>query len=282
MTKKARIRIIALAVALAAIITAIPFVIISNSSPECSYYEIRTEDTKGSDGIRIAQISDLHNAEFGKDNEKLLSLLEKSDPDIIAITGDMIDSRKTDVDTALRFAEKAVMIAPCYYVSGNHEARTDEYERLKSGLTKIGVKVLENRSEDIKLGEKTVRIIGMSDPAFSKSREISEAQAADNLLSQLKTEEPVFTLLLSHRPELFELYVKHGFDLVLSGHAHGGQWRLPFIGGLIAPGQGLFPKYDAGLFSENGTNMIVSRGIGNSLFPFRLGNRPQIVVVDII
>ena len=100
-------------------------------------------------------------------------------------------------------------------------------------------------------------------------------------LKALVDKDDGFTLLLSHRPELFEVYVTCNADLVLSGHAHGGQFRLPFIGGLAAPNQGLFPKYDAGLFSEGKTKMIVSRGIGNSIFPFRFNNRPEVVLIEL-
>ena len=179
-------------------------------------------------GFRIAQVSDLHNAEFGDGNEKLIELLSQTDPDIIVITGDLIDSRHTDIEIALEFARQAINIAPIYYVSGNHEARVREYEDLKMGLAEAGVNVLEDQ--------------------------------------------------ISHRPELFDLYVETEMDLVFSGHAHGGQFRLPFIGGLVAPNQGFFPKYDAGLFSVDSTNMIVSRGVGNSIIPIRFNNRPEIVV----
>lgn len=100
-------------------------------------------------------------------------------------------------------------------------------------------------------------------------------------LQELMNESYSFTLLLSHRPELFEIYVNNEVDLVLSGHAHGGQFRLPFVGGLVAPNQGLFPKYDAGLYTEENTNMIVSRGIGNSILPFRFNNRPEVILIEL-
>ena len=100
-------------------------------------------------------------------------------------------------------------------------------------------------------------------------------------LAELAAEDSGFTILLSHRPELFETYVDHDMNLVLTGHAHGGQFRLPLIGGLIAPNQGLFPKYDAGAYSEGNTNMIVSRGLGNSIIPFRFNNRPEVVLVEL-
>ena len=102
-----------------------------------------------------------------------------------------------------------------------------------------------------------------------------------SLVPGMISAEDVYRILLSHRPELFELYEKYDMDLVLSGHAHGGQFRLPVVGGILAPHQGFFPKYDAGLYVENDTNMIVSRGIGNSLFPFRLNNPPEVILIEL-
>ena len=104
---------------------------------------------------------------------------------------------------------------------------------------------------------------------------------ASTKLKNLIDDESGYTILLSHRPELFETYMDGGIDLVFSGHAHGGQFRLPFIGGLVAPNQGMFPKYDAGLYTDGGTSMVVSRGIGNSIIPFRFNNRPEIVLVEL-
>ena len=103
----------------------------------------------------------------------------------------------------------------------------------------------------------------------------------DTKLEELHTEDDVFTILLSHRPELFDIYADHGMDLILSGHAHGGQFRLPFIGGLVAPNQGLFPEYDAGIYTEGNTNMLVSRGVGNSILPFRINNRPEVILIEL-
>lgn len=233
-------------------------------------------------GFRIAQISDLHNAEFGKDNKKLLSLLETCEPDIILLTGDLVDSRNTDIEIAISFSEKASAIAPTYYVSGNHEARIDEYEDLTEGLENAGVQVLKNESVLLEQSGKSICVAGMEDPSFVTDYLFGDSETvAIDVLSELISDEDVFTILLSHRPELFDTYVECKADLVFSGHAHGGQFRLPFIGGIVAPNQGLFPKYDAGQFTEGSTNMIVSRGIGNSILPFRINNRPEIVLVEL-
>ena len=234
-------------------------------------------------GFRIAQVSDLHNAELGKDNSTLLRMLSDSRPDIIVITGDLVDSTHTDIDTALAFAKKAVQIAPVYYVTGNHEARLTEYERLRNGLETAGVTVLEDKTVWLERDDGKIMLIGLSDPDFTvKGDMFGEAPSmAGTKLESLIGSEGSYTILLSHRPELFETYVDCGIGLVLSGHAHGGQFRLPFIGGLVAPDQGLFPKYDAGLYTDGSTDMVVSRGIGNSIIPFRFNNRPEIVLVEL-
>ena len=230
------------------------------------------------DGYKIAQVSDLHNDEIGKDNKRLINALKKAEPDIIVITGDLIDSRNTDVNTAVSFVEQAVKIAPCYYSNGNHESRVpDDYDTLKAKLSSIGVTILENEITTLTVNNKSINLIGISDPDFYTDDAIT---VTDNTIKQLHTNED-FTVLLSHRPELFDVYVNNNIDLVFTGHAHGGQFRLPFIGGLFAPHQGAFPEFDDGVFSKNNTNMIVSRGIGNSIFPFRFNNRPQLVIATL-
>ena len=253
-----------------------------NTALELNTYTISSRALPDAfDGYLIAQVSDLHNAEFGDGNQRLLDMLREAEPDMIAITGDLINSRKTDISVALAFAEEAVRIAPCYYVSGNHEARVSEYRELKAGLAAAGVTVLDNAQVKIEVSGESITVIGVNDPSFSADYLPGDAAVIDQKLSELAAEDPGFTILLSHRPELFDTYVDHDIDLVLSGHAHGGQFRLPLIGGLVAPNQGLFPKYDAGLYSEGNTNMIVSRGIGNSIIPVRFNNRPEVVLIEL-
>ena len=253
-----------------------------NAALELNTYTISSRGLPDAfDGYRIAQVSDLHNAEFGGGNQRLLDMLREAEPDMIAITGDLIDSRKTNFAVALAFAEEAVRIAPCYYVSGNHEARVPGYRELKAGLEAAGVTVLDDARVEIEISGKSITIIGVNDPSFLADYLTSDAAVMDRKLSELPSEDAGFTILLSHRPELFDTYVSHEMDLVLTGHAHGGQFRLPLIGGLIAPNQGLFPKYDDGLYSEGNTNMIVSRGLGNSIIPFRFNNRPEVVLIEL-
>lgn len=233
---------------------------------------------KHSPGFKIVQISDLHNAEFGTDNQKLIDILKSEAPDAIVITGDLIDARRTNTEIAESFARRCMEIADCYYVPGNHEARLgDTYDAFESALIADGVNVLRNGSVRIRKEMDAIRIIGVDDPAFAKASDaITNLDAA---LEALSSDD--FTILLAHRPELIDEYSKWGIDLVLSGHAHGGQIRLPGIGGLYAPGQGFFPRYTSGNYTVGDTEMIVSRGIGNSAFPLRVNDRPEVVIVTL-
>lgn len=270
-----------------AIVTVLILLIIwiayGNTDLEIYKYNVKSEDIPSEfDNFRIVQISDLHNAEFGENNEKLLLMLKQADADIIAITGDMIDSRNTDIDVAISFAQKAVNIAPVYYINGNHESRVlGEYEKLKQGLTDTGVTILENSSADITIGDETISLIGINDPTFRM--ELVDDTMEQNIAHQLVNVIPDndnYKVLLAHRPEYFDVYAGN-VDLVLSGHAHGGQFRIPFIGGLVAPGQGFFPEYYEGSHIKENTEMIVSRGIGNSIILFRINNKPEIIVAEL-
>ena len=279
--KKRKFR--SLAVVAAVLLALIIWIAWGNSALELNTYTINSPLLPESfDGFRIAHVSDLHNTEIGKDNKKLLAMLQDAEPDIIAITGDLIDSRNTDVEVALQFIREAVKIAPCYYVTGNHESRISEYSVLKAGMETAGVVILEDARTEISLGGETITLIGVNDPSF-RTNDLSgdSVTVMDAKLTQVHGDDNEFTILLSHRPELFDTYVKNNIDLVLSGHAHGGQFRLPFIGGLVAPHQGMFPEYDAGLYTEENTNMIVSRGVGNSIFPFRINNRPEVILIEL-
>ena len=258
-------------------------ILLGNTNLEITEYYVTSSKIPDSfDGFEFAQISDLHNAEFGDENKDILELLSQIKPDVIVLTGDLIDSRHTDMDTALDFAGKAAQIAPVYYVTGNHEARIPEYEQLKMGLEDLGVTVLENQKVQITKDGESITLIGIQDPSFRTDYLFGDAEiVSSQAITSLQNESDGYTVLLSHRPELFDLYVDAGVDLVFSGHAHGGQFRLPFVGGLVAPNQGFFPKYDAGQFIEENTTMIVSRGVGNSIIPFRINNPPEIVVVEL-
>ncbi len=254
-----------------------------NSALMVSCYRIGIENLPaGFEGVRIAQISDLHNAEFGRDNEKLLARLRKTVPDIIVITGDLIDSRKTNMEVSLAFAREAAKLAPCYYVTGNHEARVAGLNGFLESLSAAGITVLQNEAVPLARNGDAITLMGLNDPVMVTKRVDGNDEAAlRDALTALTATERGFTILLSHRPEWFSLYREFGMDLVFSGHAHGGQVRLPFVGGLIAPNQWFFPEYDAGVFREGTSAMVVSRGIGPSIIPLRINNRPEIVVAEL-
>ncbi len=232
-------------------------------------------------GYKIIVISDLHNAQFGTDNSRIIKIVEKEQPDLIAITGDLVDSNRTDVEAAVTTVRGLQKIAPCYYVTGNHEAWIgSEYLELEEKLPAENVHILHDQCILIDRDGQKIQLAGVDDPDFAEGNSLERHRILQAKLKQMTLSEE-YSVLLSHRPELFEVYVEAGVDLVLSGHAHGGQFRLPFIGGIVAPDQGLFPKYDAGLYTGNNTKMIVSRGIGNSIIPIRINNRPEIVVVEL-
>ena len=233
------------------------------------------------DGFRVVQISDLHNKSFGG---RLVKKIRGLAPDIIVITGDIIDSYHTDPDIALDFAEKAAEIAPVYYVTGNHESRLEIYPEFRKSLETVGVTVLDCKGVTLEKDGEEIFLAGMEELTFFGGTVLDEKTAEfTERLSALAAEKGERTgILLSHRPEIFDAYVQSGFDVVFTGHAHGGQIRLPFVGGILTPNQGLFPEYDAGVFERDGTSMIISRGLGNSLFPFRIGNRPEVVVCDLV
>ena len=234
------------------------------------------------DAYKIVQISDLHDAQIGENNEKLIAMTAETEPDCIVLTGDFVDSSRFHPERSLSVAESLVKLAPVYYVSGNHEAIIPDadYQALTDGLRGLGVCVLEDESAELTRDGQSIRLIGLTDIGFHPGTLEEKKDALRTALSALLPEDE-FSVTLAHRPELMDVYTECGAPLVLSGHAHGGQIRLPGIGGLIAPGQGLFPKYTEGKYEENGTTLVVSRGIGNSVLPLRVNDRPQIVVVQL-
>ena len=237
----------------------------------------------GFNGYKILQISDLHNKEFGDNQDKLLYKIKKTNPDIIAVTGDLIDSNHTNTDAAMDLINKAIEIAPIFYISGNHEAWSGSYSNLKSKLENSGVIVLDNEKTQIFKNDDSIDIIGLSDPSFNKSYSLgySSGEEIGDLLNSITENSNNFKILLAHRPELLHIYSNSNVDLVFSGHAHGGQVRLPFIGGLLAPDQGFFPKLTEGVHKDNNTSMVISRGLGNSIIPIRIFNRPELIVVTL-
>ena len=248
----------------------------SNTALEVTEYVISSSKIpEDFSDFRIAHISDFHNADYWDRSGDLIRLLKESNPDIIVITGDMIDSRNTDIPKALTLAAEAVSIAPTYYVTGNHESRISDLHVLLEGLQNLGVMVLDNKTVPLQHGDAVICLMGTEDPTLYAYGNVEHAVA--KVIDGMKQES--YTILLAHRPELFPVYAECGIDLTLAGHVHGGQARLPLIGGLVGPNQGFFPKYDAGHFCIDDSEMVLSRGIGNSVVPVRFNNRPQIPLI---
>ena len=236
---------------------------------------------KAFDGFKILQVSDLHNKEFGKNQSELMKFTKQLQPDIIVVTGDLIDSHRTNIAVSMEYISQAVKLAPVYFVTGNHEKRSEQYPELEKQLRKAGVNLLDDRAVLLEKNQEAIALVGMGDPYFLPREYGGDAIIDDNLNTISGEVSAGFKILLSHRPELIDAYAKHGFDLVFSGHAHGGQFRLPGIGGVIAPDQGLFPKYTSGVIKKEQTSMYVSRGLGNSVIPVRIFNRPELVLVTL-
>ena len=273
MMKKSTVAMIAAgATALAA--ASVPYFHRQNTDLRASHYTFRSPKVEGAlEGFRIVQVSDLHNREFGRGNCHLLSLMEAQLPDLIVITGDLMDSYRTDLPKAVDFARRAALIAPCYFVTGNHEHRMTR-ERLTEFLRDLenaGVRVLRNEAVELGMGA-GFRLIGVD----------CQQGKTDTLQRLMRKRDPEeLNILLSHKPHYADFYRKAGVDLVFTGHAHGGQWRIPPLGGLYAPGQGLLPQYTAGLYRLGDTVMCVSRGLGNSSFPLRIENKPELVTLTL-
>lgn len=236
-------------------------------------------------GFTIAQVSDLHNKVFGEKQKRLIQLVRDAEPDLIAVTGDIIDKRKPDIDAAMSFIDAAVEIAPVYFVYGNHELQSGICGELTDRLLQSGVIILDNSAQRLDRDGGVIDLLGISYyPGVDAmpARIHSSTESIDKQLQILAAEtHSGFRLLLAHRPELIGLYEKNGIDLVLAGHAHGGQIRLPWVGGLYSPDQGFLPQYTAGTYQKGKCTMVVSRGLGDSIFPVRVFNRPELVVVTL-
>lgn len=249
-----------------------------------SQYIIKSEKLQSKVKYKIAHISDFHNTNSKRAKNEIIQKLKQNKPDIIVVTGDLVDSRRTNITTAKEFVENIIDIAPVYYVLGNHESRIINIQELEKTIKETGTIVLRNETVEI---TDNIQVIGLDDPAFyttvkqQKSKEKIERRVKTKLKKLVKQNKK-YKILLTHRPELFDTYVSCGVDIVFTGHAHGGQIRIPFIGGIIAPGQGFFPKLTKGIYEKDNTKMVLSSGIGNSRFPFRINNRPELIFVTLM
>ena len=282
MKNKKTLRIVILFVVLCLTLGA--FIVYDNFKLDITEYTLESDNLPESfNEFKIVHLSDLHNTEFGEDNEKLLKIIKEQKPDAVFVTGDTIDGFYTNTAIPINLFKEVLKICDVYLVVGNHESRVNinVYTEFIDTLNEIGVIVLKDNSAYIEKGKEKIQIIGLNDASeykldYNNDYRDKITEAINNI-----DDKNSFSILLSHHPELFPEYKNTDVDLVFSGHAHGGQFRLPFIGGIIAPEQGLFPEFDAGVFNENNTTMVVSRGLGNSIVPVRINNSPEIVVTTL-
>ncbi len=260
------------------------FLYLQNNLIDVTRYLIKSENIKSR--LKIVQLSDLHSKPFKKALEKTAELK----PDIIVITGDYITDKCKNKDIMLEYGKSLCEIAPVYYITGNHERRLENFEEIMDELKEIGFNVLLNDIKSVNVADNELAILGIDenmgdfDDYKSRRKGTYEYQDFSPYFNKLSLYGG-FKIVLSHFPENFEgvkelNYSKYDFDLMLSGHAHGGQFILPFIGPVYSPGQGIHPKYARGSFGER-PKLIISRGLGNSEFPFRLFNHPEINVITL-
>lgn len=239
----------------------------SNNALEVTVIEV--ESDKIQEDVRIVHLSDLHGKQFGEDNKKLIQLIKEQNPDIIAFTGDLIDSRRQDnIEESISFIEELSKLYEVYFILGNHDNSLKRRDLYSDDIDSIegDFYYLQGDYNNIKVNNNDLSIMCFD--------------IYTDRIESFKDEDS-FKVLLNHYPQNFDNYNIYDIDLVLTGHTHGGQFDLPFVGGVYAPGQGLFPEYYKGIYEENDTYMVVSRGLGNSAFPQRLFNRPEVVVIDL-
>ncbi len=221
------------------------------------------------DGVTVLHLSDLHDKEFGEKQEELLSLINQHDYDLVAITGDLVNRKKPRVRPGLDLIGQ-LRGKPVFFVPGNHDWWTGfEY---RDQLAAAGARVLVNEAERLSINGESLWIVGVDDPFLRRDD-------LDGALSEVTDAAP--RILLAHAPRIFADASRAGIDLVLAGHTHGGQVRLPVVGALITPGEGFFPKYDYGEYVSGKTTMIITGGLGESHLPVRFNIPPEIVLVTL-
>lgn len=237
------------------------------------------------DGLRIVQVSDLHAHHHGSKGERLIQAVSAAKPDIIVLTGDQIsmDSGRADINFSIEMTRRLAKIAPVYLITGNHEAGHRDVDQILAEFETAGAHLLRGETTMIERGGQRIELAGIDDPnmRWSDATYMGDAEVAKQNLADVDFARGEYTVLLAHRPDEFDVYAHSPAELVLAGHNHGGQVRVPGLGGLINPKRELFPPYTEGSFTTRGTEMIVSRGLGDSLLPIRVNNPYEIVVVTL-
>ncbi len=244
-------------------------------------------------GLKIVHISDLHGKEFGANNARLAGAIKRLKPDLVLMSGDMIDSKKDDGSALINLLKELNNHFPVYCSLGNHEqiikelSRREEYAEIVQRLHKAGVKVLDNQRVEFTKDGVVFGIYGFTAALYHYTgRNTAAWEGADLQVSFIvealgRPQEDEIAILLAHNPKYFQEYVSWGADLVLAGHIHGGVIRLPVLGGVFSPDLSFFPPYSAGLYHRGNTTMHVSRGLGNSVIPVRIFNRPDLSLIQL-
>lgn len=253
-----------------------------NTTVGMSYYEVVSDQLPASfDTYTIVQLSDVHDSLFGENHADVVGEVKEVSPQAIFITGDFIDRNRYDLEQSLQLVKQLQGIAPIYYVTGNHEVSTNDTNRITEALRELDVRVLLDEAEIITTEQNELIAIGGIEDPLSSKLEDEEATTISVHRTFETIPSDMYKILLAHRPEQFSVYAENKIDVIFSGHAHGGQFRIPGIGGLVSPGQGFFPKLTSGVYAKDGSQLVVSRGLGNSIMPIRLFNKPEIVVVTL-
>ena len=265
------------------------------NSLETTRYEIKSKKIpKEFNDFKIVQVSDLHNKSFGKNNEKLLKRIHDESPDIVVITGDLVEGDKNNFNVSLSFLDELTKSYKVYHIIGNHEQKSlikkykKEYEIYFNELSKKPIINLENEKVIVSKGNSSINIFGLIIPLekypyffknFKDRKKGLDKGFVKNSLGKINSDE--YNMMLVHTPFFFEDYSNYGVDLVLSGHVHGGIIRLPVLGGVLSPNREFFPKYDFGSYKKDDTTMILSKGLGGSKVLIRFNCRPEIVSITL-
>ncbi len=252
-----------------------PFITWQNGTFGITHYTVSGEIPESFRGYKIIQLSDLHCKDFGP---SLSEAIRRENPNIIVLTGDMIDEGITDTSQPFALLSECVSIAPVYAISGNHEKWLDHFDEYQKKLSSLGIVLLENKQVTLHSERDTITLYGLEDPGVWNSEAAEKIVARSKLSLSIQSG---YGILLFHRSNMLGALIDSPFDLVLAGHLHGGQVRLPFIGGLRSPHGNWLPDYSGGKYIRKNKLFIVSRGLGNAVSVPRLFNRPEVVAITL-
>ena len=244
------------------------------------HYSLKSAKIKGTK-INLVLLTDLHSAIYGKNQQKLLEHVKEQNPDLVLLVGDIADD-KVSIRGMSLLLEGIQGLCPIYYTTGNHEYWSGDIQSIRTEIEKYGVKILSDEYVEIQVKGTPLIIAGLEDPDKQsyETPNYSQLDAMETAFGGLDELEG-YKILLAHRPERIEQYLEYPFDLVVSGHAHGGQVRIPYLlNGLYAPNQGVFPRYAGGLYPHGEATHIVSRGLAKNWIP-RVFNRPEVVSITL-